>query len=643
MTGASVVPWRYNLNTVTFSYSFVWYTWEDWERLIDWAAIRGVNIQLAWVGYEKIYLDSFRELGLTDDEIIPFFSSPAFQAWNRFGNVHGTWDIEKPLSMEWINQQFDLQKKIVARMVELGITPVLPAFPGFVPDALPRIRPDAQIIKTTSWGGFPGNTPKVSFLNPLDKTSTDLQKLFIEKQIDAFGNVTNVYTLDQFNEVTPSSSDSAYLASISENTYTGLTAANPASIWLLQGWLFYSSRDYWTQPKIDAYLSGPDTKSDSMLILDLFTESNAQWERTQGYSGRPWIWCELHDFGENMALEGQIGNLTQAPIDALAQSKSMVGMGLTPEGYEGNEIVYDILLDQAWSAHPIDTQAYFASWAAVRYAGTNATIPKSLFQAWELMRTTVYNSTDPGIFQVPVSIYQMSPTLHGLVNRRGHSPHPTALHYDPKVLMQAWSLMHAAVTENAKLWEVPAFQLDFVDVARQIISNQFGVEFASLVNAYNASSPADKIAEVGNEMLDLLSWLDKVLSTTDRFRLSRWLDAARVWGERIGDEQTIAFDARTQITVWGLQTYLNDYAAKAWSGLTAGYFIPRWEIFISYLHDARGSNKAVNETAMAADIRKFETDWQMKGWDAGPGCQKRRVKDVVAAMAKRWPALFPTN
>lgn len=642
LSGASIVPWRYNLNTVTFSYSFVWYTWEDWEKLLDWAALRGVNLQLAWVGYEKIYLDSFRELGLSDDDIIPFFSSPAFQAWNRFGNVHGTWDAEKPLSMAWIDQQFDLQKKIIARMVELGMTPVLPAFPGFVPDALPKIRPNASIIKTVSWGGFPGNTPKVSFLDPLDTTSAELQKLFVSKQIEAFGNVTNVYTLDQFNEVTPSSGEAAYLSKVSAGTYAGLEAANPAAIWMLQGWLFYSSAKFWSQERIDAYLSGPDTGSESMLVLDLFSESNPQWQRTLGYAGRPWIWCELHDFGENMALEGQIVNITANPVQALAQSKSMVGMGLTPEGYEGNEVVYDLLLDQAWSPKAIDTASYFHDWIRTRYSGAgHKELPKEVFEAWETMRGIVFNSTTPGIFQVPVSIYQLSPVMNGLVNRTGHSPHPTALHYDPAVLTHAWTLLHDAVTSTPALWDVPAFQLDFVDVARQIISNEFGIQFAGLLTQLNATSAsADDLAHTGDEMMDLLAWLNRILSTTDRFRLSRWLDAAKVWGKRIGDEETIAFDARTQVTVWGIHSYLNDYAAKAWSGLTSGYFAPRYQIFIQYLIDAKKAGKGVDQTNMAADIRKFEVDWQSRGWDAGPGCDKRDVKKVVKGLMKRFPKLF---
>lgn len=42
-----------------------------------------------------------------------------------------------PLSPKWHEFQFDLAKKIIARMNDLGIIPVLPAFTGFLPRTAP--------------------------------------------------------------------------------------------------------------------------------------------------------------------------------------------------------------------------------------------------------------------------------------------------------------------------------------------------------------------------------------------------------------------------------------------------------------------------------------------------------------------------
>jgi alpha-N-acetylglucosaminidase len=192
---------------------------------LDWLALRGVNLPLAWVGYEKILLETFQDLGLTNAEISSFFSGPAFQAWNRFGNIQGSWGEELP--MEWIDNQSALQKNITARMIELGMTPVLPCFAGFVPRAITRVLPDAMVPNGSQWSGFPPEYTNVTFLEPVDPAFAELQKSFMSKQAATYGNITHVYTLDQYNENTPYSGDLDYLRNVSYSTWQSLKRCRP--------------------------------------------------------------------------------------------------------------------------------------------------------------------------------------------------------------------------------------------------------------------------------------------------------------------------------------------------------------------------------------------------------------------------------
>lgn len=50
-----------------------------------------------------------------------------------------------PLPAQWYEQQWQLQKQIVARQTELGVASLLPAFQGNVPDALKAAHPSANI------------------------------------------------------------------------------------------------------------------------------------------------------------------------------------------------------------------------------------------------------------------------------------------------------------------------------------------------------------------------------------------------------------------------------------------------------------------------------------------------------------------
>ncbi|PWA53659.1 alpha-N-acetylglucosaminidase [Artemisia annua] len=53
------VPWNYYQNVVTSSYSYVWWDWERWEKEIDWMALQGINLPLAFTGQESIWQKVF--------------------------------------------------------------------------------------------------------------------------------------------------------------------------------------------------------------------------------------------------------------------------------------------------------------------------------------------------------------------------------------------------------------------------------------------------------------------------------------------------------------------------------------------------------------------------------------------------------
>jgi alpha-N-acetylglucosaminidase len=57
------------------------------------------------------------------------------------------------------------------------------------------------------------------------------------------------------------------------------------------------------------------------------------------------------------------------------------------------------------------------------------------------------------------------------------------------------------------------------------------------------------------------------------------------------------WNARNQITLWGPRGEILDYAVKQWSGVTADYFKPRWEIFIQQLQNALDFGMTFNQTA----------------------------------------------
>ncbi|XP_063937110.1 alpha-N-acetylglucosaminidase-like isoform X2 [Daucus carota subsp. sativus] len=76
-------------------------------------------------------------------------------------------------------------KKILARMYELGMTPVLPAFSGNVPAALKSVFPAAKIERLGNWFTV-GSDPRwccTYLLDATDPSFIEIGKAFIKQQL----------------------------------------------------------------------------------------------------------------------------------------------------------------------------------------------------------------------------------------------------------------------------------------------------------------------------------------------------------------------------------------------------------------------------------------------------------------------------
>ena len=286
---------RFFLNYCTFGYTMPWWQWGEWEHFIDWMALQGINLPLAITGQEAIWYQIWTELGLTDEEVRTYFTGPAHLPWHRMLNIDH-WG--SPLPKSWLDGQAELQKKIVARERELNMKPVLPAFAGHVPPELNRIYPEAQIERMSDWAGFDLEDYPY-FLDPMDPLFPVIQKKFVEKETEIYGT-DHIYGIDLFNEMIPKSWEPDYLARVSRQCYESLAAADADAVWLQMTWLFWNERKYWTQDRIEPYITSyPAEKS---ILLDYYCERQEVWRQTQSYYGVPFIWCYLGNFGGNTYL-----------------------------------------------------------------------------------------------------------------------------------------------------------------------------------------------------------------------------------------------------------------------------------------------------------------------------------------------------
>ncbi|MCP3920572.1 MAG: hypothetical protein GY711_34025 [bacterium] len=80
---------RYFLNYCCFGYSLPWWDWEQWERLIDWMALRGITAPLAVTGQEAVWQAVGRRLGLSDGQMRAFLAGPPYLPFGWMGCLDG--------------------------------------------------------------------------------------------------------------------------------------------------------------------------------------------------------------------------------------------------------------------------------------------------------------------------------------------------------------------------------------------------------------------------------------------------------------------------------------------------------------------------------------------------------------------------
>lgn len=372
---------RYYQNVCTTSYSFVWWSWERWEKEIDWMALNGFNLALAFNGQEEIWRRVYVQLGLTTEEIGMHFTGPAFLSWNRMGNMRG-WG--GPLSQTWHKRSVNLQKRILSRMRELGIIPVLPAFAGHVPRAFSRIFPNASLTLLPKWNSFQDEYCCPYLLSPEDELFKKVGSLFLKQYIAEFGT-DHVYNCDTFNEMIPSSGDLEYLQRIGREIYKSMEIVDSHAIWMLQGWLFKHDFLFWTKKRAEALLTS--IPSGKFLILDLQSELSPQYERLDSFFGQPFIWCMLHNFGGTLGLHGSAESINNNIFKARKSPNStMVGAGITPEGINQNYVIYDLMMEMFWRTEPANLTDWFGNYSIRRYGQIN----EHAINAWNYLKVS-YN------------------------------------------------------------------------------------------------------------------------------------------------------------------------------------------------------------------------------------------------------------
>lgn len=577
VTKQSAFEHAYYLNYCTFNYTMSFWDWERWEKEIDWMALNGINLPLAITGTEAVWYNVLKRFGYSDEDILKFIPGPAFTSWWLMTNLEG-WG--GPVSKEYIDQQVVLQQKILKRMRDYGMNPVLPGFYGMVPNNLKEKYPNADIRDQGLWaGGF----RRPAFLLPTDPLFSEIAHIFYEEQKKLFG-ATEYFSGDPFHE--GGSTEGIDLPAAGENLISSVKKVYPNAKWVFQAWH--------ANPRLKLLSR---IKGDDILILDLDADNNPQWSKTNAWDNKNWIWSSITNYGGNVGMFGRLDVINTELLGALKKHpKSLKGIGVMPEAIENNPVIYEFLYEFRWRDASVNMQDWLANFAHRRYGHSNANLNK----AWAILNETVYGKKigHPGQQGTNESIFCARPSLHVT---QSSSWGTTAIHYNPKKLLGAWNLF---VKESNDFKDSPNFQYDLVDITRQVLANYAQVLYANMIQDYQ-NKEVDAFMKSSKLFTELLLEQNELLNTNKNFMLGPWLEAAKSRGTNAKEKALFEYNARVQVTTWSFQdSDLHDYSHREWGGMLSDFYLPRWKMFISKLkEDLKG------EDSDAIDYYSFEEGW----------------------------------
>lgn len=580
---------RYDFNYCTFSYSMAFWDWKRWEQEIDWMALHGINLPLAMVGTDVVWKNVLEELGYTREEINAFIAGPGFQAWWLMNNLEG-WGGPNPDS--WYERQEELQKRILKRMREYGIEPVLPGYSGMVPHNA-KDRLGLNVADPGRWNGY----PRPAFLQPTDPQFERIAALYYQEMTRLYGKAS-YYSMDPFHE--GGNTSGVDLEAAGKAIWKAMKQANPRAAWVVQAWGANP------RPQMIRNLPAGD-----MVVLDLFSESRPQWGdpasswyRKEGFGQHDWLFCMLLNYGGNVGLHGKMAHLIEEFYKAKDSSfgKTLKGVGMTMEGIENNPVMYELLCELPWREQRFSKDEWLEGYLKARYGKSDSQVS----QAWMLLSNTIYNcpaaSTQQGTHE---SILCARPSWKAY---QVSSWSEMSDYYDPADVIRAAGMM---VDAAERFRSNNNFEYDLVDIVRQAVAEKGRLMYRVLVDAYKAGD-RELFKLSSDRFLRLILMQDRLLATRPEFKVGRWLESARNLGSTEEEKDWYEWNARVQITTWGNRVAaddggLHDYAHREWNGLLRDFYYLRWKTWLDeQLKSFEGGQPK------AIDFYALEEPWTLK-------------------------------
>ena len=551
----SMFIYRYFMNYCTFSYTMLYWGFEEYEHLMDWMALAGVNLVLNIVGHEIVVRDMLMELGYSKDEAVKYLTGPAYLPWQWMGNIS---EFGGDLPDWWFEKQKQLGQRINSRLNALGIGVMMPGFYGAVPvdfkDKNPLSKPIAQ-------GFWNEGIVRPSIISWDDEMFDAAADAFYKKTREHFGDIS-YFSGDPFHE--GGKADNIDLKEFAAHLVGKMQEYSPNGVWFLQGWD--------ENPKKE-FLSG--FKKDEVIVGFLSADKlDAEFE---GYGGYPWLYMSTPNFGGTRKQDGNIKSILRDPYKYVTDDNQsmLAGIGMTMEAIEMDEPLFDAFSCTSVRSEAMTDDRFIKYCVTSRYGYIN----DNLHDVFKDILDKIYVRTKSGTYSGRESLLCARPALHA----KRVSPWAFAVNdgYGTEVLRR---ITEGLYREYERLKNNECYCLDLMDFARQLLAEYGRVYMERFSDAFDAGDK-EQFEEYSRKFLELFEVDNQLMASNPRTRLDTWVNRAKDYSESEKDEAMLVFNAKNLLLSWAgkeSDANLHDYAYREWSGMVTHYK-NRWEKFISML------------------------------------------------------------
>ncbi len=548
VTVPAALAFNYAFNYCTLSYTTVAWDKARWERELDILAMNGVQYILVTSGLEKVWQNFLRELEYPEDKIRAFIPNPCYAAWWNMGNLEGEGG---PVSQSLIDNEAELGRFLVTRMREMGLEPVLQGYVGFLPHDFPRAGINGTIIPQGKWCGY----HRPSVLQPTAPAFASIAALWYKHLHAVYGTTARVYGGDLFHE--GGRKGNTQLDAAARAVQNAMQQASPGSTWVLQAWGHNPER---------RLLEGTDPNHTVILALQKDLTPRAQVNFN--YQGRPFVWCELSNFGGKHGMFGGfdvVENLT-------TERSRAIGIGMISEGLETSPLFYALIWERMNTPGVINREQFLRRYTHARYGATNRQITAAL----HLLANSIYkpNTRREGSLE---NILCARPDLSARKASTWASPNE---YYDPKAIENAARLyLNAGKAAGSSLATLPTYRYDLADLCRQVLADRARATLARCKQAYD-SKDAAAFRRESSAFIQLIRDSAKVLATSEYFLLGRFIAGARNRATNQQDADAMEVALRRLITTWRPDiSVLNNYSHRQFAEMMEHYYLPRWQAY----------------------------------------------------------------